>query len=81
MRKQELIQLHALTVLVRQHSEKHYEFSPGTFQAYEDCSVSPASIHRRKADHKEALFLLLDGLEAISEVVPQQSEHVRSSVD
>lgn len=65
MRKQELVQLHALCVLIRHHLEGQYKFSADAFHAYDEYGVSPAAIHRRKEIHETALFHILDGFNGV----------------
>lgn len=67
MRKQELVQLHALCVLIRDHLEDQYTFSADAFQAYDEFGVSPAAIHRRKEIHETALFHILEGFNVVLE--------------
>jgi hypothetical protein len=67
MRKQELVQLHALYVVVRARFEEHRDVPPEAFRSYEDYDVTPTAIHRNKRAHKEAIDRLFDGLSAVIE--------------
>jgi hypothetical protein len=59
MRKQELVQLHALCSQVREYVERRYDVPPGAFERYERSEVSSVAIYRRKEAHEEALSRLL----------------------
>ena len=67
MRKQELVQLHALYVVVRARFEEHRDTPPEAFRSYEEYGVTPTAIHRNKQAHKEAIDRLFDGLSAVIE--------------
>ncbi len=56
MHKEELIHLHTLLVQVKRFFENtgHYN----NFQRYQSLHISPVHIHRSKADHKKAIFVL-----------------------
>jgi len=56
MRKEELIQLHMLLA----HLKKHFEDNGmnSEFEQYHSLQISPAHIHRSKAEHKQAIFVL-----------------------
>lgn len=62
MRKQELIHLHALCVLVREHAEARDDVPPGAFASYEDLGVPPSAIYRSKAAHRRAVRALTASL-------------------
>lgn len=62
MKKQSLIQVHALLVCVRRELDRSGEVHDGQFDDYDQFGVTPTSIHRRKDDHSEAIQLLLDGI-------------------
>lgn len=62
MRKKELVHVHALLQEVRQQVQSGGPVPPDAFEAYESYGVSPAAIHHPKADHREALFRLADGV-------------------
>lgn len=79
MYKQELIQLHALCVLVRSHLEDSPECPADAFRSYDRYGVGPTDVYRRKEDHRAALFRLLDGLETAIEGSPPPSSRVPSS--
>jgi len=65
MRKQELIHLHALCARLRRHVETRRDVSADAFSRYDDASVGPAEIHRRKVEHHEALVRLLSDLATV----------------
>lgn len=75
MRKQELIQLHALCVVIRSHVEARHDVPPDAFRAYDEYGVPPTAIHRRKDAHWEALRRLLAGLTAVTGDRPAAPEH------
>ena len=74
MRKQELVQLHALCVVVHDHLDDRHECAARPFDRYREYGVSPTSIHRRKGRHKEALFRLLDGLVDTVDELPGEQQ-------
>jgi hypothetical protein len=56
MHKEELIQLHTYMAQMKRYFERNgitHEFDD-----YKALSISPVHIHRSKADHKRALFIL-----------------------
>lgn len=69
MRKQELIHLHALLAEVEEHCTQGADFSE-----YESLGIGASSIYRRKDDHQEAVFALI---EAITDDLP----HERTAVE
>ncbi|MDY6930604.1 MAG: UPF0058 family protein [Halobacteriota archaeon] len=64
MRKEELIQLHMLLA----HMKKYFEIEgmDAEFEKYQELNISPAHIHRSKAEHKQAIFVL--GTELASKI-------------
>ncbi|MDP2766466.1 MAG: UPF0058 family protein [Candidatus Methanoperedens sp.] len=55
MRKEELIQLHTLMV----HMKKFFEENgQGEFSHYHSLKITPIHVHRSKAEHKHAIFIL-----------------------
>lgn len=62
MRKHELVFLHSLLAVVREWLAERGEVPEGAFEAYDASSVPAAAINRRKADHEEAIWLLLGGI-------------------
>lgn len=62
MRKQALIHLHGLCVLLRSHFEEHRDLPPGAFESYDRLDVAPTGIHRRKDAHREAVTCLMSDL-------------------
>lgn len=78
MDKQELIQLHALGVVLRSHLEDRHESPVGAFRPYDRHGVAPVDIYRRKDAHEEALFHVLDGLVTAIEASSGRPERVPS---
>lgn len=64
MRKQELIHIHGLLAVTRQHlaDREEIEIPADAFNAYDDYGVGPTAITKRKDAHKKAVDCLLDGL-------------------
>lgn len=56
MHKDELIQLHTLMAQIRKHFE-HMGVSL-SYGDYDSLSISPLHVHRSKAEHKHAIFVL-----------------------
>lgn len=75
MRKQELVQLHALCDAVRTYLETRRDVPSEAFRAYDEDHVSPTALHRPKRAHQESLGRLLEGLVA---AVDANSATVRS---
>ncbi|ENN96324.1 hypothetical protein J422_03154 [Methanocaldococcus villosus KIN24-T80] len=57
MNKDELIQLHQLLVYLKKYIEKNYGYFE-EFKEYDELSIYPHHIHRTKAEHIYAIFLL-----------------------
>jgi hypothetical protein len=55
MHKEELIQLHTLMVQMKRFFE---EKGQGEFSQYHSLKISPIHVHRSKAEHKHAIFVL-----------------------
>ncbi len=56
MHKDELIQLHTLLAQIKRYVENSgNEFD---FSEYQSLAISPVHIHRSKAEHKHAIFVL-----------------------
>ncbi len=53
--KEELIQLHTLMVQMKKFFE---EKGQGEFSQYQSLKISPIHVHRSKAEHKHAIFIL-----------------------
>lgn len=53
--KEELIQLHTLMVQMKKFFE---EKGQGEFSQYQSLKISPIHVHRSKAEHKHAIFVL-----------------------
>lgn len=56
MHKDELIQLHTLMAQIKKHFEQ-MGIEP-SFGEYDSLSISPLHVHRSKAEHKHAIFVL-----------------------
>lgn len=56
MHKDELIQLHTLMAQIKRHFE-HMGIND-SFDGYDSLSISPLHVHRSKAEHKHAIFVL-----------------------
>jgi hypothetical protein len=56
MHKEELIHLHTLMVQLKKFFEE--EMGRAEFAGYEALQISPVHIHRSKAEHKHAIFVL-----------------------
>lgn len=63
MQKDELIQLHTLLAQIKRHLES--QSSEFDFSEYRSLAISPVHIHRSKADHKHAIFVLGNHLASI----------------
>ena len=70
MHKEELIQLHTLLVRVKNYFEEH-SCCNGEFERYASLHIGPMHIHRSKAEHKHAIFVL--GNELASVIDPRSS--------
>jgi len=57
MHKEELIQLHTLLVRVKSYFEEN-GLSTTEFDKYISLHIGPMHIHRSKAEHKHAIFIL-----------------------
>lgn len=58
MRKQELVHLHGLLVVVTQSLVDQGAVSAGIWNEYEALDINAYSIHARKGEHEEAVLLL-----------------------
>lgn len=56
MHKEELIHLHTLMVQLKKFFEE--EMGKTDFSGYEALNISPVHVHRSKAEHKHAIFVL-----------------------
>lgn len=63
MHKEELIHLHTLLVQVKRFLENTGHCN--NFQRYQSLHISPVHIHRSKAEHKKAIFVLGNELASI----------------
>jgi hypothetical protein len=76
MYKDELIQLHQFLVYVLKYLEDGYEVKDEC-EEYFRLNISPHHIHRTKAEHKYAIFVLS---ESISELVAKNNGSAPSNV-
>ncbi|MDP3066884.1 MAG: UPF0058 family protein [Methanobacteriaceae archaeon] len=76
MYKDELIQLHQFLVYVLKHLENEYEVNDEC-REYLSLNISPHHIHRTKAEHKHAIFVLST---SISEVVATNNGGTSSNI-
>jgi len=67
---QELIHLHSLLFEIREHLEQEVNVPYGAFDSYDAQPVRPSHIHRQKTAHKNAIDLLLGGLEQAVQTHP-----------
>ncbi|MCD4798192.1 MAG: UPF0058 family protein [Methanosarcinales archaeon] len=56
MHKEELIQLHTLMTQMKKYFEENG--SDNGFNIYDNLGISPVHVHRSKAEHKHAIFVL-----------------------
>jgi hypothetical protein len=56
MHKEELIQLHTLMTQMKKYFEENG--SNNNFNIYNNLGISPVHVHRSKAEHKHAIFVL-----------------------
>lgn len=56
MHKEELIQLHTLMAQMKQYFEQTGLHD--NFDTYRNLDISPVHVHRSKAEHKHAIFVL-----------------------
>lgn len=56
MEKEDLIYLHTVMIHVMRHLKS--ETNSADFSKYEAMNISPSHVHRTKADHERAVFLL-----------------------
>ena len=58
MRKQESVHLHALLVETAEYIDERARTPPVDLGSYREMDVGPASVHRSKGDHEEAVLAL-----------------------
>ncbi|MDK2893012.1 UPF0058 family protein [Methanohalophilus sp.] len=63
MHKDELIQLHTLMAQIKKYLES--QGIEHDFEEYNSLAISPIHIHRSKAEHKHAIFVLGNHLASI----------------
>ena len=78
VKNQELIHIHALLLETRTHLEREGTVPHGAFKPYDAQPTRPSHIHRRKDAHKNAIELLLDGLNQAVQTHPPPV-HAQSS--
>ena len=61
MRTQEYVQLHALLQEIRAAVAENQQ-TADAFEAYDTQPVRPVHVHLSKAQHRQAIFLLLEGI-------------------
>lgn len=74
MEKQGTIHIHGLLAVVRQELDEHDKIPEGAFQAYDENGVHHRSVHRRKGEHAEAIWLLIDGIQETIAETPREVE-------
>lgn len=72
MKKDELVHLHTLLVLLRADLERRGVAEPADFADYEALEVSPMAIYGPKADHEQAVRALAS---ALVTAVDREDEH------
>lgn len=60
MRKDEIIQMHALLRAMKQHVEMEYGIDEEAFGEYEQLGVKPELVFEKKGEHQEALMMLAE---------------------
>lgn len=75
MYKDEMIQLHQFLVYVLKYLENGYEIKMEC-EEYISLNISPHHIHRTKAEHKYAIFVLSS---AISEIIAKENTDILPS--
>ncbi|MBX0298200.1 UPF0058 family protein [Haloarcula nitratireducens] len=80
MRKQELIHIHCLLAVTRDHlaDQEAIEIPIDAFDVYDDSEVRPTAIAKRKEAHKKAVDQLLAGFQ-ITLTTQQRSADALSS--
>lgn len=58
MQKEELIQLHALFVQIKNEIERQLPEKNGIFHEYEQLGIMPQHVHKSKSSHKKAILIL-----------------------
>ncbi|WP_423793359.1 UPF0058 family protein [Methanocaldococcus indicus] len=76
MQKDELIQLHQLLVYLKKYVEKKYNCKD-EFKVYEELNIYPHHIHRTKAEHTYAIFLLAS---IIAKILSENQTKVPKSI-
>lgn len=66
MRKQEIVHLHALGVVLRGEVESSANPSDDAFAAYDAMDVGPTAIDRQKTTHRTATLELFDELGGVA---------------
>ena len=63
VKSQELIQIHALLCVVREHLEKERTVPSDAFVHYDSQPIRPSHVHQPKDAHKNGISLVLTGIE------------------
>lgn len=63
MKRQELIQIHALLYVVRDHLKNNENVPSDAFEKYDSQPIHPSHVHRSKVAHKNGINLILTGIE------------------
>jgi len=62
MHKDELLELHAQLVTIKDYFKENTDSSPEIFEPYEELDVEPDHVHKSKSEHKHAVFVLGNAL-------------------
>ena len=62
MHKDELLELHAQLVRIKEYFETREGADEDAFAAYEALDVDPSHVHKSKSEHKHAVFVLGNAL-------------------
>ncbi len=76
MQKDELIQLHQLLVYLKKYVELKYNCKD-EFKEYEELNIYPYHIHRTKAEHAYAIFILSS---IIAKILSENGKNIPRSV-
>ena len=68
MHKDELLELHAQLVTIKEYFASREDVAVDRFEEYEALGVHPSHVHKSKSEHKHAVFVLGNALaEAMSD--------------
>ncbi|MFB6140304.1 MAG: UPF0058 family protein [Halosimplex sp.] len=62
MHKDELLELHAQMVTIKDYFADLEEVDASLFDPYEELDVTPDDVHKSKSEHKHAVFVLGNAL-------------------